>query len=353
MAQILIKNGRVWDGEQFLYADVLTENSIISRIEPDISCEKTFVFDASGMTVTPGLVDCHMHFSGISDPSYAISPEAGCFPFGVTAAADAGGSLGSGIVLDRFDVKNVVFADSVIRDDYLDEAATRRHLALYGDKVVGIKLFYDAESPKLRTIRPLRQVCAFARERGLKVMVHCNHSPTSMLSIVQTLAPGDVLSHIFHGGENNCTEDDFAALCIAKQKGVVLDAAFAGHVHTDFAVLQKSIASGYLPDTISTDLTKNSAYKRGGRYGMTMCMSMARTAGMAEEDIFRAVTTSPAKVLGQDWGRLQVGGSADIAVLDYTNDPFCFTDKEGDRFASSTGYRCKLTVVNGAVLFRD
>ena len=27
MASILIKNGRIWDGEQFLYADVLTDKA--------------------------------------------------------------------------------------------------------------------------------------------------------------------------------------------------------------------------------------------------------------------------------------------------------------------------------------
>ena len=133
----------------------------------------------------------------------------------------------------------------------------------------------------------------------------------------------------------------------------MLDAAFAGQVHTDFAVLTKAIREGFLPDTISTDLTKNSAYKRGGRYGLPLCMSMARTAGMAEADIFRSVTTAPADALGQPWGRLSVGGVADIAVLAYENEGFSFTDNAGNTFASDNGYRCKLTVADGVVLFRD
>ena len=144
-----------------------------------------------------------------------------------------------------------------------------------------------------------------------------------------------------------------AAFRLARQKGIVLDAAFAGHVHTDFAVLRKAFADGWFPDTISTDLTKNSAFKRGGRYGLTMAMSMARTAGMAEEDILSAVTTAPAKALGQPWGRLQVGAKADLAVLDYTNEPFCLTDPAGNTLESLVGYRCKLTVADGIVVYRD
>ena len=349
---ILIQNGRLWNGEAFETADILSEKGIITAIGQDLTCEKAYVYDAKGKLVTPGLVDCHMHFAGISRPSYAIDP-AVCFAFGVTAAADAGSSLGSFVTLARFPVKNAVFSESVIRDDQLDETATRRLIAQYGSRCVGIKLFYDANSPKVRTIRPLQQVCRLAGRLGLKVLVHCNHSPTSMLSIVETLAPGDILSHVFHGGGNSCPEDDYAAFRLARQKGVVLDAAFAGHVHTDFAILRKAFADGWYPDTISTDLTKSSAFKRGGRYGLTMAMSMARTAGMGEADILRAVTTAPAGALGQSWGRLTVGGTADIAVLDYTDEPYSLTDHAGNVLEDTQGYRCKLTVADGIVVYRD
>ena len=33
MARILINNGRVWDGEKFLFADILTEGKAIIKIE--------------------------------------------------------------------------------------------------------------------------------------------------------------------------------------------------------------------------------------------------------------------------------------------------------------------------------
>ena len=32
MSKILIKNGKVWDGERFYFADVLTDNEKISKI---------------------------------------------------------------------------------------------------------------------------------------------------------------------------------------------------------------------------------------------------------------------------------------------------------------------------------
>ena len=350
---ILIKNGRIWDGEKFFFADVLTENKRIAAIRPSIEEKADFIFDAKGKTVTAGLVDLHMHMQGISGDMYAIDVHSACYPFGVTAACDAGARKGSHALLGSFGVKNAVFADSVINNDTLDQVATSKNLALFGKKAIGIKLFYDETGGKLHSIKPLREVCAYARSKGLKVMVHCNHSPTSMLSIVEELRAGDVLSHIYHGGKNDCTEDDFAALKLARKKGIVLDAAFAGHVHTDFAVLRSAFAAGQYPDTISTDITKNSAYKRGGRYGQTMCMSMARTAGMSEEAIFRAVTVTPAAAAGLPVGKLCEGGCADLCVLDYTTEPFCLTDKAGNILENKNGYRCRLTISDGVVVHKD
>ena len=69
---------------------------------------------------------------------------------------------------------------------------------------------------------------------------------------------------------------------------------------------------------------------------MTTCMSMAKEAGMDEEELFRAVTSAPAKILGKEgeWGSLQVGKTADLAVFDYSNESFDLTDKAGNRLSS-------------------
>ena len=353
MAQILIQNGRVWDGERFYSADVLTDGKAISKIAPHISCEKAYIYDAAGKIVSAGLVDCHVHMHGLSDPEYAIPAGAACFPFGVTAAVDAGSYMGDGALVDQMAVKSLVFPGTHIENDHLDREDIRQCFASYGDRAVGIKLYFDDTSPNIRSAAPLQEVCSFARELGVKVMVHCNSSPIPMEEIVKILAPGDILTHVFHGGKHDCTENDFAALRLAKEKGVVLDAGFAGHVHTDFGVLRKAFAAGFYPDTISSDITCNSAFKRGGRYGMTMCMSMARAAGMAEEDILRAVTSAPAAVFGRQWGRLTEGGCADIAVLDDTRDGFCLTDRAGNCLQNEHGYRCVLTVADGNIVYSD
>jgi len=109
MSKILIKNGKVWDGENFYFADVLTDNKTISKIENKIENPADFVFNADGKFVAPGLIDIHVHTKGIASEKFGIEPHISNFPFGVTAVNDAGSIHGDKVLLDSFSVKNTVF----------------------------------------------------------------------------------------------------------------------------------------------------------------------------------------------------------------------------------------------------
>lgn len=356
MAKMLIKNGRVWNGEGFFYADVLTDGDRIAQIAPNITCEATYTYDASGKIVSPGLVDLHVHLKGIASDRFGVQAEMSSFPFGVTAVSDAGsGSKGSKQRLEDFAVKSTVFVGTRIENNHFLPAVTEDLLQRYGDKAIGIKIYFDPKVCEVRDITPLREACVYARERGLAVMVHSANSPVPMTEVVGTLARGDILTHSYHGGGHTCAEDGFASLRLARERGVWIDAGFAGHVHTDFKIFADAVAAGYVPDCISTDITCRSAYMRGGRYGMTMCMSLARHLGMCEEEILRAVTSTPAKALGKaaEWGSLREGGCADIAVLAFASEGFSLTDAAGHHVESSTGYRCVLTVSDGQIVYKD
>ena len=354
MAKILIKNGRVWDGARFFHADVLTEGEWIAKIEPNIADSAETVYDAFGKTVSVGLVDAHVHMRGISIDKFGTQAELGCFPFGVTAAADASAEQGDGALLSSFLVKNVAFAKVDFKNNRADFTKTEEALRRLGERAVGVKVYFDTNISEVRDTAPLRQACDFAHQRGLLVMVHSSHAPVPMKELLEVLHKGDILTHAFHGGENSAAEDDFQSLFEAKARGVVIDAGFAGHIHTDFDVFFRAIEKGFIPELISTDLTKRSAYTRGGRYGMTLCMSLAKHAGMREENIFSAVTSHPAKALGKsdEWGTLAVGRRADLTVLEYSDEGFQYTDKVGHHVESREGYRCLLTVADGQIVYK-
>ena len=354
MGAIWIKNGRIWDGERFTHGDVCVKNGKILRIGSGIPEHADYVYDAEGKIVSAGLVDGHVHMRGISSTQFDVQTEMACLPFGVTAAVDASGVYGDRARLDSFTVKNRVLVSVKFERNTADFSQAEEMLQKYGDKAVGIKVYFDTEISEVSDSRPLREAVDFARSKNLLVMVHSSNSPIPMPELLACLGKGDILTHAYHGGKNNVSEDGFACVKRAKQRGVIIDAGMAGHVHTDFSIFREAIECGTGPDVISTDITKWSAYKRGGRYGMTMCMSIARKLGMSEEEIFRAVTSKPASVFGMEdeCGSLREGRSADIAVFDYTDEPFELTDKAGNRIAGSVGYRCDLTIVDGEIIYR-
>lgn len=350
---ILIKNGRIWDGESFFSGDILTEGNRIAQMDEYISSPANFTYDAAGQIVSAGLIDAHAHFRGISANIYGVSADAVCFPFGVTAALDVSAINGDQRTLEAFAVKTKVLAYISIKQDQADFTSAEMAFAKFENQVIGLKICFSA--PAAQTIAPLQQACAYARSKGLPLMVHCTDSPVPMAKIVECLQKGDMLTHPFHGGINTAADDHYACLKLAKEKGIWIDAGFAGHVHTDFAVLRGAAAQGIFPDTISTDITKNSAFKRGGRYGMTMCMNMCRAIGMTEEAIFRAVTASPAQMLGMadSWGKLEIGKTADLAVFQIGAAPLCLNDSAGNALQSKHGFRCVLTIADGDVVYKE
>ena len=88
---------------------------------------------------------------------------------------------------------------------------------------------------------------------------------------------------------------------------------------------------------------------------MTMAMSVMRELGMPEEKVLKAVTSSAAWTIGQEdhLGKLEIGGVADIAVIDYGDNPIDMSDRCGNRIKCEQGYRCLLTIANGSVVYRS
>ena len=350
----MIKNGRIFDGTAFSQGDIYIADGIVQSITPNLCREAECTFDATGMTVLPGLVDVHMHMRGISSPGWCTDADTSCFPFGVTAAADASAMEGDRELLDSFRVKNGVFVIIGTGGERLVLDKAMERLDRYGDKVIGMKVCYDKTfDPALRDDSRLRQICSFAHSRGLPVAVHTAHTPIPMAQLLSVLEAGDIATHVYHPGPNSAAEDGFACLLEARKRGVILDACICANEHVDYEIFRDAIAAGAHPDVMGTDLADELVFTRGGWYGLTMCMSIARYLGMQEADVLRGVTSAAGRALSRPWGVLREGCIADIAVLEWGDAPMDITDKRGFRIQSDKGYRCRLTLSDGQVVYRQ
>lgn len=356
MAKILLRNGKIFDGERFFFGSVLVENETVAalgRFEAEIDAQ-TIVMDAEGCIICPGLVDIHVHTDEISGDPYGFPALLETVPFGVTAAVDACANLPAEVSAD-LPIETAALIPLILRDGKVDLAAMEKRLLAYGDRALGVKIYFDRAQGRVATLAEIREVSAFAKGRGFLTMVHCTDSPAPMKDIARALSEGDILTHAYHGAPHTVEEDHYAAYRLAKEKGIVIDAGMAGGVHTDLEVLKRSLAGGFFPDVISTDITRSSAYQRGGIYGITMCMSIFRALGMPEERVFRAVCAGAAEAVCREkkWGRLHVGGAADIAVLSFADAAIDITDRAKNRLQLSEGYACRLTVKSGRILYRN
>lgn len=362
---ILIKNGRIWDGRKFLHdaKDVAVHDGIIADIGNLPESSAKYVLDANGAIIAPGLIDTHMHIKGCSYKSTGAPAEAVTFPFGVTTAVEctaatpenAGGDFGN--FLDNLQLKTFLFANVEFTEIEGDIPSAVKTLERYPGRGLGLKVLLDTKVSdyKILDATPLKRVCAYAHERGWKVMVHSSNPPVPMSEIMDILQPGDICTHIFHGGKNTVADDDFLSLKKAMDKGIALDVAMAAGFWIDFSVAREAMERGFYPHSIGTDLVSFHAFLQGGIYGLTLAMTVMRELGMPEEKVLEAVTGSAAQTIGQEHrlGRLEVGRCADIAVIGWGNNSVDMTDRSGNRLKSELGYQCHLTIANGSVVYRS
>ena len=108
---LLLKNGRVIDPANEIDddLDVGISGTIIGAVEKSIDPSRSKkTIDASGLIVSPGLIDLHAHFWGYE---WSVMPDELCLSTGVTTAVDAGGA--GHLTFDDFN--NKIISKSKVR----------------------------------------------------------------------------------------------------------------------------------------------------------------------------------------------------------------------------------------------
>ncbi len=379
---LLIKGGDVLDPSQGLRGrrDIGIRYGVIEAVEPDIPPARALhVLDAGGKLVTPGLVDLHCHVypygSAIGIPADELTP----FECTTTcvSAGDAGANNFAGF--RRFivaqtrtrlyafvHIANMGLAPFPVPElyniDFAQVDACAEAVAQNADIVIGVKVRMSENVIAQNGIEPLRraiQACEKAGTGG-RVMAHIGGVQTAALmsQILDTLRPGDILTHCYSGAPNlagaftNIVQDGklLPAALAAKQRGVIFDVGHGGGSF-DYTVAEVAIPAGCAPDTISSDIHVFSGNTPGMPY-LPWVMSKFLGLGFSLEQVVAMATINPAKIINRapKLGTLQVGAPGDIAIMELVEGPVAFVDTR-DNKRDGRAFLKPVQTVTGGVPF--
>jgi dihydroorotase len=117
-------------------------------------------------------------------------------------------------------------------------------------------------------------------------------------------------------------------------------------------MIEKALDQGFLPDTISTDLTMTSATK-GPVWDLPTTMTKLLHFGMSLEDIVRRVTVAPARIMGYEGtvGTLKPGANADVAVFGLRDGNFELKDSDGNVVTAKRRLVSQTTIKDGRIWY--
>ena len=373
----LLKGGHVIDPRNKISAvrDVAFKDGTVAAVDTNIAAARALKsVDASGLYVTPGLIDIHVHvYPGEKKNDYAggdwsVYPDGFTLRGCVTTIADAGSSGWRNFedfksrVIDQSKTRVVAFLNIVgagmgsggIEQNVQDmEVQPTADMALkHKGVVVGIKSAHF-NGPEWTPYERAEEV---GRRADIPVMVDFGGNVKAKRSLDDLLTkyfrPGDIYTHMYGGvrGEQDPeTKGPSAAMVAGRKHGVYFD---VGHGGTSFrwSTAVPLMKAGFVPDSISTDL--HTASMNAAMKDMLNVMGKFLAMGMSLDDVVRRSTWNPARQIKLDaLGHLGPGSAGDVAVLRLEKGRFGFVDPLGGRIDSSSRLTCEMTLRSGKVVY--
>jgi dihydroorotase len=328
---------------------------------------------AKGLLVTPGLVDIHAHVF-VNAHDMGGRTDHFCRSTGVTTLCDAG-SAGSAnfaglrqvldsavrtrvrafVNLSAIGITGTSRGGELAHFPYADPEGCARTIAENPDLAIGVKLRYGPGLVWEYTTAPVKLARQTAAAAGVPLMIHITDSPIPLPEILAEMAPGDIVTHCYHGRANGIMGEEkqfvLKEVVEAQRHGIVFDCAH-GRNHFNFRMIEKALDQGFLPDTISTDLTTTSA-TRGPVWDLTTTMSKLLHFGMSLDQVVLRATAAPARILGQEGtvGTLKPGANADIAILELRDGAFELTDSDGSTITARRRLFARTTIKDGRIWY--
>ena len=370
---LLLKGGHVIDPKNRINApmDVAITDGKIARVAANIrASEATKTVDVGGLTVTPGLIDIHVHVYPRPEVKLAqndsnVQVDAHTFPNGVTTVVDAGTSGWRNFpdfkarVIDTARTRVLALLNisgsgmGTGKEDELSEldaeAAARTAKANRG-VIVGFKSAHFG-GPGWESIEAAVKA---GKDADIPVMVdfgYLNQVRNLPTLLLDKLRSGDIYTHCYSGHREEVLADGKVnpAMFTGRKRKIIFDVGFgAGSFYWYVAV--PAFQQGFPPDSISTDLHTGSM--NAGMKTMTNVMSSILNLGSSLDQVVAMSTWNPAKEIKRlDLGSLDVGADADVAVLRVDKGQFGFIDSAGAMNTGTQRIIGELTLRRGRVVW--
>ena len=377
---LLLQGGHVIDPANRIDGtyDVGIKNGKIARVEADIpSQDADRNIDVSGLLVTPGLIDIHVHTywtRGLLTGGWggSLNADAQFLKEGVTTCVDTGTAGWQEIahfketVIDKTVTRILAYVnisgpgmgepEQTVAN--LDPNMAAAAATAYKEICVGIKtahywtqLPFDEEHPPWASVERAVQAGELC---GMPVMVDFWPRPPERPYpdlILEKLRPGDIHTHVFARQFPIIDADGkvYDYMFDARERGIHFD---LGHGAASFWFRNgaRAIADGFPPDSISTDLHMGNI--NGHVSSMLDTMSKCLIMGMPLQEVIYRSTVTPAQAIRRpELGTLSVGAEADVTVLRHLQGAFSYRDCGWARMDGEDRLECALTLRGGQVVW--
>lgn len=345
------------DSEDFVEApDIAMADGKIAAMGKQIQWElaRAVRWVQGDQIISPQIRDIHVHLAPSTFWGRDMDADRDCLAWGTGCAVDAGSTgwlnfpdFREHVIDDPHNrtkvgaFLNIAPAGLALRNGeckpenfrHVDVDRTVGTAKDHRDVIVGIKVRLGAPEAGNNWKEALKSAITAAEQIGKPVMVHIADGPP-LEEILRMLRPGDIVTHCFHGKEpkNLVTilRDGkiLDAVLRAQSRGVVFDVGHGGGSF-DWSVATAAVASGFRPDTISSDLHCESK-PRNAKNQLDVMTKILHT-GIDLRQILAMVTKNAARAIGQppETARIAVGSPADLAVIDVLKSEDSFPMRDG------------------------
>jgi dihydroorotase len=359
---LVIRNGRVIDPSVHLdrVLDVAIRDGKIAAIGQNLQGAESV--DATGMLVTPGLIDIHLHARDRELPPGTI------LRTGVTTMVDAG-SRGADNVDQLLSIARAAPNRMRIllnigrlgnnpngRGEFLDgiepASVEKAHAAMEANRawIVGVKARLSRGVASDHDLEILRRAQQVAAPLKVPVMIHIGDTASLLPQILALLRPGDIVTHMYAPTPHGIFDGQgriLAEVRAARRRGILFDFGNGRTEHWNWDLASSGLAQGFPPDTISSDL--DLAGHAEQVFDLPTVLSKFLLLGMTLPQVIACATTNAAKVFREfrSLGTLRSGSPADVAVFELAQGNFEFVDNYKNKRMGGQKLICRAVIAGG------